>query len=94
MEVSILKISKRHARRGEGIVYLRAPYGHTKGASSRNLAITHFLTFIYKVAHLAGLLGWVDFDFDCSTFCLVLLGLMGKRQKKLSNWVRLRNITD
>ena len=42
--------------------------------------ITLTLSFkrnMYRVVHLFGQLGWVDFDFGCSTLCLVLLGLMG-----------------
>ena len=34
---------------------------------------------LYRVAHLVGYLGWVDIDLGCSTFGLVLLGLMGNR---------------
>ena len=34
----------------------------------------------YRVAHLVGYQGWVDFDFGYSTFSLVLLGLMRDRQ--------------
>ena len=36
----------------------------------------------YREVHLLADLGWVDFDCGCSTFCLVLLGLMGSWQ----NW--------
>ena len=36
---------------------------------------------MYRLVHL---LGWIDFDFGYSTFCLVLLGLMGSWQK----WLR------
>ena len=34
---------------------------------------------MYRVAHLLANLGWVDFDFCYSTFCLVLPGLMGNQ---------------
>ena len=49
---------------------------------------------LYRVAHLLANLGWVDFDFGCSTLCLVLLGLMGNWQKWLSSWARCWNIID
>ena len=39
----------------------------------------------YKVTHLLLNLGWVDLDFDCSTVCLILLGLVGIWQKRLSS---------
>ena len=45
------------------------------------------------LGRIAGL-GWVDFDFGCSTFCLVLLRLMGSWQKWLSRWASWWNITD
>ena len=32
----------------------------------------------YRETHLLGNLGWVVFDFGCSTLCLILCGLMGK----------------
>ena len=55
----------------------------------------HFLTLhvrtgwhIYLLAHL----GWVDFDFGCSTLCLILPGLMGNFQNWLSSWARWWNI--
>ena len=35
---------------------------------------------------------WVDFDLECFTFCLVLLGLTGNWQNWLSTWARLWNI--
>ena len=37
----------------------------------------------YRVAHLVVNLGWVDMDFECSTVCPILLGLMGIWQKRL-----------
>ena len=43
---------------------------------------------LYRVAHLLANLGWVDFDFGCSTLCQVLPGLMGKWQNLLSSWAR------
>ena len=39
-----------------------------------------------------GNLGWVDFDFSCSTLCLVLLGLTGNWQNWLSSLARWWNI--
>ena len=47
---------------------------------------------LYRVTHLLANLGWVDFDFDCSTLCLVLPGLMENWQNWLSSWVRWWNI--
>ena len=47
---------------------------------------------LYRVAHLLANLGWVDFDFGCSTLCQVLPGLMGKWQNLLSSWARCWNI--
>ena len=49
---------------------------------------------MYRVAHLLANLGCVDFDFGCSTFCLVLPGLMGLWQKWLSSWARWWNISN
>ena len=43
---------------------------------------------MYRVVHLVRQLGWVDFYFVCSTFSLVLLGLMGNWQKWLSSWAK------
>ena len=31
-------------------------------------------------------MGFVDFDFECSTVCPTLLGLMGIWQKQLGSW--------
>ena len=45
----------------------------------------------YRAVHLLGGLGWVDFDFGCSTLCLVLTGLMGNW---LSTWARQWNIVE
>ena len=36
-------------------------------------------------------LGFVDFDFECSTVCPTLLGLMGIWQKRLGSWARWWN---
>ena len=33
-------------------------------------------------------LSWVNSDFECSTVCLLLPGLMEIWQKRLGNWVR------
>ena len=38
--------------------------------------------YLYRVNHLLANLGWVDFDFACSTLCLVLPGLMGNWQNQ------------
>ena len=32
--------------------------------------------YVYSVAHLVADHGWVDLDLECSTVCLILLGLM------------------
>ena len=40
--------------------------------------------------HLADL-GWVDLDFECSTACLILLGLVGVWQKLMGSWTRWWN---
>ena len=45
----------------------------------------------YKVAHLVANLGWVDLNFDYSTVCLILPGLMGVWQKWLGSWARWWN---
>ena len=45
----------------------------------RNLTYSlHFLCLrsVYRVAHRVSDLGWVEFDFGCSTVCQILLGLM------------------
>ena len=42
----------------------------------------------YREVHLLADLGWVNFDFGSSTFCLVLLGLMGSWQNWLCGWAR------
>ena len=47
---------------------------------------------LYRVTHLLANLGWVDLDFDCSTLCLVLPGLLGNWQNWLSSWARWWNI--
>ena len=36
-------------------------------------------------------LGWVDFNFECSTVCLILPGLMGIWQKRLGSWAKWWN---
>ena len=47
---------------------------------------------VYRVIHLLGEdLGWVDFDFSCSTICPILLGLLGIWQNRLGSWARLWN---
>ena len=47
---------------------------------------------LYRVTHLLANLGWVDLDFDCSTVCPILLGLVWIWQKWLSTWARWWNI--
>ena len=47
---------------------------------------------MYRVTHLLANLGWVVMDFDCSTVCPILLGLVGIWQKWLSSWARWWNI--
>ena len=46
---------------------------------------------MYRVAHLVANLGWVDLNFDYSTVCLILPGLMGVWQKRLGSWARWWN---
>ena len=46
---------------------------------------------MYRVAHLVANLGWVDLNFDYSTVCLILPGLMGVWQKWLGSWGRRGN---
>ena len=47
---------------------------------------------VYRVIHLLGEdLGWVDFDFSCSTICPILLRLLGIWQNRLGSWARLWN---
>ena len=46
---------------------------------------------LYRVAHLVANLGWVDLNFDYSTVCLILPGLMGVWQKRLGSWARWWN---
>ena len=36
-------------------------------------------------------LGFADFDFECSTVCPTLLGLVGIWQKRLGSWARWWN---
>ena len=43
---------------------------------------------LYRVAHLVADLGWVDLDFECSTVCPIMSGLMGIWQKGLSKWAK------
>ena len=45
-----------------------------------------WLTFLssYMVTHFMENLGWVDFDFACSTLCLVLPGKMVEHPKSKS----------
>ena len=47
--------------------------------------------YTYRVAHLVANLAWVDLNFDYSTVCLVLPGLMGVWQKRLGSWARWWN---
>ena len=47
---------------------------------------------MYREVHLLADMGWVDFDFGSSTFCLVLLGLMGSLQNWLCGWAKWWNI--
>ena len=46
---------------------------------------------LYRVVHLVANLGWVDMNFDYSTVCLILPGLMGVWQKRLGIWARWWN---
>ena len=43
---------------------------------------------LYRVTQQVSDLGWVDFDFGCSTVCLILLGLMRYGQSGHSSWAR------
>ena len=47
---------------------------------------------MYREVHLLADMGWVEFDFGSSTFCLVLLGLMGSLQNWLCGWAKWWNI--
>ena len=44
--------------------------------------------FCYREVHLLVNLGWIGFDFGCSTLCLVLPGLMENWQNWLVSWAR------
>ena len=46
---------------------------------------------MYRASHV--LIDWVfgDLDFECSTVCPTLLGLMGIWQKRLGSWARWGN---
>ena len=57
-----------------------------------NFARLVLFEHIYRVTLLLANLGGVDFDFFCSTLCLVLPGLMGNWQNWLSSWARWLNI--
>ena len=58
-----------------------------------SILISHVLILnpLYRVAHLVANLGWVDLNFDYSTVCLILPGLMGVWQKRLGSWARWWN---
>ena len=45
------------------------------------------MTYVYRVTHLLANLGWVDLNFDCSTVCPILPGLVGIWQKRLGKMV-------
>ena len=47
---------------------------------------------LYREGHLLLDLSWVDLDFGSSTFCLVLLGLVGSWQNWLCDWARWWNM--
>ena len=89
--VSPRRVAPRHVldaeRRAEVVVVLRRP-----GPRHPDLEVPLLKGFKsktkYRVTHLLANLGWVDFDFGCSTLCLVLLGLMGSWQNWLSSWAR------
>ena len=49
-------------------------------------------SLLYRVTHLMVHSGWVDFDYGCSTLCLVLPGLLGNWQNWLISWARWWNI--
>ena len=44
---------------------------------------------MYRVIHLV--VGCVNLNFECSTVCPILPGLMGIWQKRLGRWARLWN---
>ena len=46
---------------------------------------------LYRVAHLVVHLGWVDLEFESSTVCLILPGLVGIWQERLGSWARQWN---
>ena len=46
-------------------------------AEEKNIHNDMIPSYLYRVTHLLANLGWVYFDFGCSTLCLVLPWLMG-----------------
>ena len=56
-----------------------------------NFCLVKVIDRIYRVAHLVADLGWVDLDFECSTVCPILPGLMGIRQMGLGKYARWWN---
>ena len=47
--------------------------------------------FRHRASHLVVHLGWVDLDFECSTLCPFLIGLIKIRQKRLYRWTSMWN---
>ena len=53
--------------------------------------VTYTSACTYRVAHLVADLGWVNLNFDYSTVCLILPGLVGVWEKRLGSWARWGN---
>ena len=45
------------------------------GLQMRGYMMICSLVVIYRASHLLVQLGWVNLDFECSSVCLILLGL-------------------
>ena len=63
--------------------------------AARLAAITNYISREMRFVYLQGVptelrLGFVDLDFECSTVCPTLLGLMGIWQKRLGMMVEHR----
>ena len=53
--------------------------------------VSYYAHFKYRVGHLLANLSWVDFDFESSTDCPILPGLMEIWQTWLGKWARRWN---
>ena len=54
-------------------------------AAGQKLTLRLSYVYLYRVAHLVVNLGWVDLNFDYSTVCLILHGLMEVWQNRLGS---------